>query len=83
MHRLPSLLNIHRTKDISTLVFYAFSFYFNNAGITVALQQTTYNTAETDGPLSVCIQMFVGNLQRNVSLSVITTDGSAICMPLI
>ena len=60
-----------------------FFILFNNAGITVALQQTTYNTAETDGPLSVCVEMFRGNLQRNVSLSVITTDGSAICMALI
>lgn len=51
---------------------------FTNLGITVALQLTSYTTLETDGPLSVCIEMFTGNLERNVSLSVSTVDGSAV-----
>ena len=46
-------------------------------GITVGLQQTFYNTPETGGPLSVCAQMFAGNLERNVSLTVTTTDDTA------
>ena len=49
----------------------------NYPGITVGLQQTSYNTPETGGPLSVCAQMFVGNLERNVSLTVTTTDDTA------
>ena len=47
-------------------------------GITVGLQQTSYDTPETAGPLSVCVQMFVGNLKRNVSLTVTTSDGTAV-----
>ena len=47
-------------------------------GITVGLQQTSYDTPETAGPLSVCVQMFVGNLERNVSLTVTTSDGTAV-----
>ena len=46
-------------------------------GITVGLQQTTYNTPETGGPLSICAQMFVGNLERTVSMTLTSTDGSA------
>ena len=50
------------------------------AGVTVGLIQTSYNTPETGGPLSVCVQMFDGNLARNVSLTVTTSDGTAIGM---
>ena len=55
-------------------------YYYNilNSGITVALQLTSYTTAETDGPLSICVQMFTGNLERDVSLSASTADGTAI-----
>ena len=49
-----------------------------NLGITVALQFTSYTTAEIDGPLSICVQMFIGNLERAVSLSASTADGTAI-----
>ena len=44
----------------------------------MALQFTSYTTFETDGPLSVCVEMFTGNLERNVSLSISTVDGSAV-----
>ena len=47
------------------------------SGITVGLQQTSYNTLETGGPLSICAQMFVGDLEKNVSLTLASTDGSA------
>lgn len=47
------------------------------SGITVGLQQTSYNTLETGGPLHVCAQIFVGNLEKNVTLSLISTDDSA------
>ena len=42
--------------------------------------QTSYNTPEIGGPLSVCVEMFDGNLERNVSLSLTTSDGTAIGM---
>ena len=44
----------------------------------MALQFTSYTTAETDGPLSICVQMFIGNLERTVSFSASTADGTAI-----
>jgi hypothetical protein len=53
---------------------------FLHPGITVGLMQTSYNTPETGGPLSVCVEMFEGNLERNVSLSLTTSDGTAIGM---
>ena len=53
---------------------------FMYSGITVGLQQTSYNTLETGGRLDVCAQMFVGNLEKNVSLSLTSTDGSAMGM---
>ena len=49
-------------------------------GITVGLLQTSYNTPEIDGPLSVCVKMFTGNLERNVSLTLTTSDDTAIGM---
>ena len=42
--------------------------------------QTSYNTPETGGPLSVCVEMFDGNLERNVSLTITTSDDTAIGM---
>jgi hypothetical protein len=55
------------------------SFYIH-AGITVGLMETSYNTPEIGGPLSVCVEMFNGNLARNVSLTIATSDGTAIGM---
>ena len=42
--------------------------------------QTSYNTPEIGGPLSVCVEMFNGNLERNVSLTLTTSDITAIGM---
>ena len=53
-------------------------YFCMHPGITVGLIQTYYNTPETGGPLSVCVQMFTGNLERNVSLTLTTSDGTAI-----
>jgi hypothetical protein len=47
-------------------------------GITVGLVRTYYSTPEVGGPLSVCVEMFDGNLARNVSLTLATSDGTAI-----
>ena len=53
---------------------------FLHPGITVGLVETSYNTPETGGPLSVCAEMFNGNLARNVSLTITSSDGTAIGM---
>ena len=53
---------------------------FLHSGITVGLVETSYNTPETGGPLSVCVEMFNGNLARNVSLTITSSDGTAIGM---
>ena len=42
--------------------------------------QTSYNTPEIGGPLSVCVEILNGNLERNVSLTLTTSDGTAIGM---
>ena len=42
--------------------------------------QTSYNTSEIGGPLSVCVEILTGNLERNVSLTLTTSDGTAIGM---
>ena len=57
-----------------------YTLFSSMAGVTVGLIQTSYNTPETGGPLGVCVQMFDGNLVRNVSLTVTTSDGTAIGM---
>jgi hypothetical protein len=53
---------------------------FLHLGITVGLVETSYNTPEIGGPLSLCMEMFTGNLERNVSLTITTSDGTAIGM---
>ena len=53
---------------------------FLHPGITVGLVETSYNTPEIGGPLSVCAEMFNGNLARNVSLTITSSDGTAIGM---
>lgn len=47
------------------------------AEITVGLQRTSYSALETGGPFTVCAQLFVGNLERNVSLTLTSSDGNA------
>ena len=48
-------------------------------GITVGLQETVYTIQETHtGPVNICAEMFVGNLEREVVLRLSSTDGSAI-----
>ena len=47
-------------------------------GIKVGFEQTSYNTPETGGPLSVCVEMFNRNITRNVSLTITSSDGTAI-----
>ena len=59
---------------------YEMCIYFLHPGITVGLMQTTYNAPEIGGPLNVCAEIFVGNLERNGSLSLTTADGTAIGM---
>ena len=49
-------------------------------GITVGLIQTSYNAPEIGGPLSVCVEMFDGDLERNISLTLSTSDDTAIGM---
>ena len=53
---------------------------FLHPGITVGLMQTSYNTPEIGGPLSVCVEILNGNLEKNVSLTLSTSDGTAIGM---
>ena len=45
--------------------------------ITVGLQQTSYNAFETGGPVSICAQIFLGTLERSVSLMLTSMDGNA------
>ena len=47
--------------------------------ITIGLNQSNYNTSETDGSVMVCagIIAMTGTLESNVTLSVSTSDGSA------
>ena len=45
--------------------------------ITVGLQQTSYNVFETGGPVSICAQIFLGTLERSVSLMLTSMDGNA------
>ncbi len=51
---------------------------FLHSGITVGLVRTSYSTPEVGGPLSVCVEIFDGNLERNVSLTLTTSDDTAI-----
>ena len=45
--------------------------------ITVGLQQTSYSAFETGGPISICAQIFLGTLERSVSLILTSMDGNA------
>jgi hypothetical protein len=51
---------------------------FLHPEITVGLVRTSYSTPEIGGPLSVCVEIFDGNLERNVSLTLTTSDDTAI-----
>ena len=53
---------------------------FYHSGVTIGLQGTSYSTAETGGPLGICAQMFLGNLERNVSMTLVSSDGTAVGM---
>ena len=48
--------------------------------MTIGLQGTSYATTETAGPFSVCAQMFNGNLEREVSMTLVSSDGTAVGM---
>ena len=48
-----------------------------HAEITVGLQQTSYSAFETGDPVSICAQIFLGTLERNVSLILTSMDGNA------
>ena len=46
--------------------------------MTIGLQGTIYATEETAGPFSVCAEMFNGNLEREVSMTLVSSDGTAV-----
>ena len=48
-----------------------------HAEITVGLQQTSYGAFETGDPVSICAQIFLGSLERSLSLILTSTDGNA------
>ena len=52
----------------------------SHAGVTIGLQGTFYATDETAGPASVCAEMFNGNLEREVSMTLVSSDGTAVGM---
>lgn len=74
----PSQLVKIASIPIIVDVSYQFYFRLNDSGITVGLQQTTYNTPETGGLLKVCVEMFVGSLERNVTISLTSSDNTAV-----
>ena len=52
--------------------------YYNLlTGLTVGFRSSSYLCDETGGPILVCIQIYNGNLERNVSMKIATIDGSA------
>ncbi|KAL5516904.1 hypothetical protein EMCRGX_G002348 [Ephydatia muelleri] len=48
-----------------------------NDGLTVGFRSSSYLYDETGGPILVCIQIYNGNLERNVSMKIASIDGSA------
>ncbi|KAL5516874.1 hypothetical protein EMCRGX_G002306 [Ephydatia muelleri] len=46
-------------------------------GITVGFRSSSYQRDETGGPILVCIQMYNGNIERNVSMEIMSNDGTA------
>ena len=53
---------------------------FIHSEIAVGLVGTSYNKPEIGGLLSVCVVMFNENLERNVLLTIIISDDTAIGM---
>ncbi len=51
-----------------------------SSGVTIGLEMTTYFTDETGGPLTICARMFLGNLERNLSVTLVSADGTAVGM---
>ena len=47
------------------------------SGLTVGFRSSSYLCDETGGPILVCIQIYNGNLERNVSMKIASIDGSA------
>ena len=45
----------------------------------VTLEQEIYSVNETDGAVMVCAMLTEGVLERNVTVYLSTSDGSAVC----
>ena len=52
-------------------------------GVTIGLERPTYSVDEEDGVIEVCAVLLAGSLERTVSVTFSTSDGSAIGMILI
>jgi hypothetical protein len=51
--------------------------------VTIGLERPTYSVDEEDGTVEVCAVLLSGSLERTVSVTLSTSDGSAIGMILI
>ena len=46
-------------------------------GVTIGLQEASYTANETGGPVSVCAELFAGSLETNISMTLVSTNGTA------
>ena len=75
------LLRLSSKFLYNILIYYMVTLnYMVCPGVAIGLQRTTYDTAEIGGPLKVCAEMFVGILERNVSVTLTSNDSSAFGM---
>ena len=71
---LPEIQAVNRAVFTSFMTTHPGTCFMYFVGITAGFQQTSYNPTETGSPLQICAQLFVGDLQRNVTLTVTSTD---------
>ena len=49
-----------------------------STGVTIGFENETYSSDEGQGSVEVCVRVIDGGLQRDVEVSLVTQDGSAV-----
>lgn len=57
-----------------------YNFFLCSTGITIGFENETYQSDEGQGSVEVCVRVLDGGLQRDVEVTLVTQDGSAVGM---
>ena len=60
------------------LLSLSLQFFLYSTGVTIGFENETYPSDEGQGSVEVCVRVIDGGLQRDVEVSLVTQDGSAV-----